>query len=379
MLAAVFRSISHRGAGGNAPYTGEIPPHPHTHPSETGCKLRSLSLTLLATSLVALISACNTSTPTAGNTAAPATSSPGVEATPTAAQGHHSGKAKVNVNTAILSELDKFEAELGVPALSHKIQASRPYASIEELVSKKVVTQEQFDKIKDRLTTEEIILTGEAKDVDYMTKLGLMKGHLLVAKELLDLGKPAQAEPHIGHPVEEIYVDVEDQLQERGVPEFKTPLTRLQDLVKSKPKDPKVTTEYNAAITAIETAIAALPAPQRQSPAFVLQVINELLDTASSEYTAAIADGKISAAIEYQDSRGFVWYAHDTLYASIKAQLAQEKPAVNQQLQAAFQKLRTAWPSPLPPATPVISSDDLAKVIQGIQRDGQTVMAAKTP
>jgi hypothetical protein len=47
------------------------------------------------------------------------------------------------------------------------------------------------------VTVQEVVLTGEAKDVDYMSKLGLMKGHLLVAKELLDQNQPKQAEPHM--------------------------------------------------------------------------------------------------------------------------------------------------------------------------------------
>ena len=123
---------------------------------------------------------------------------------------------KININNALLSELDKLEAKLGVPALSNKIQSSRPYAKPEELVSKNVINQAQFDQVKDMVTIEEVVLTGEAKDVDYMVKLGLMKGHMYVAKELLDLNKPDQAEPHIGHPVEEIYADVEEQLKERG-------------------------------------------------------------------------------------------------------------------------------------------------------------------
>ena len=58
---------------------------------------------------------------------------------------------------------------------------------IEELLSKKAIDRAQYDQIKEMVTIEDVVLTGEAKDVDYMTKLGLMKGHLLVAKELLDL------------------------------------------------------------------------------------------------------------------------------------------------------------------------------------------------
>ena len=85
------------------------------------------------------------------------------------------------------SEPDKLEAKLEVPALSGKIQSSRPDAKTEELLSKKAIDRAQYDQIKEMVTLEDVVLTGEAKDVDYMTKLGLMKGHLLVAKELLDL------------------------------------------------------------------------------------------------------------------------------------------------------------------------------------------------
>ena len=148
---------------------------------------------------------------------------------PVAEISAHGNKAKININNAILSQLDKLEATLGVPALSNKIQANRPYASPGDLVSKKVITQTQFDQIKDMVTVEEVVLTGEAKDIDYMTKLGLMKGHLLVAKELLDQNQPKQAQPHIGHPVEEIYIDVEEQLEERKVKEFKSNLVSLTD------------------------------------------------------------------------------------------------------------------------------------------------------
>jgi hypothetical protein len=215
----------------------------------------------------------------------------------TSVENPTSGKDQININSAILSELDKLEAKLGVPALSNKIQASRPYSNTEELVSKKVITQEQFGQIKDMVTVQDVVLTGVAKDVDYMSKLGLMKGHLLVAKELLEQGKPDQAEPHIGHPVEEIYVDVEDQLQERQVPEFKNTLISLQDLVKSNPKDTKVSTNFDQSMQAVDRAIQVLPESQRQSPQFVLPVINELLDAANSEYGAAIANDKIAAVI----------------------------------------------------------------------------------
>lgn len=284
----------------------------------------------------------------------------------------HGGKGKmININTGILSELDKLEAKLGVPALSNKIQSSRPYGNIEELVSKNVINQAQFEQIKDLVTIENIELTGEAKDVDYMIKLALMKGHLIVAKELLDINKPEQAEPHIGHPIEEIYVDIEDQLKERNVPDFKETLIKVQDFVKSKPKDPQLGKEFSSGMVSIDKAIESLSMQQRTSPKFILQVINGILDTANSEYGAAMANGQITAAIEYQDSRGFVQYAKDTLYPLIKTEMAQKTPEINQKIQTDLAALYKAWPQVIPPANPVLTPAEVSAKIKAIE--GNTV------
>lgn len=330
---------------------------------------RFLAYFFAALSLSILVS-CSTNV--ASNPAS--SSSPSAEATH-ASSGHGaSSEKKININNAILSELDKLEAKLGEPGLSHKIQASRPYGNIDELVSKKVVTAAQFEQIKDLTTIEDIQLTGEAKDVDYMTKLGLMKGHLMVAKELLDLQKPKQADPHIGHPVEEIYADVEDQLQERKIPEFKTPLIALQDLVKAGAKDAsKVDAEFKTSMQAVDGAIAALPETQRQDPKFVLQVINGLLDTANSEYGAAIANNKITQAIEYQDSRGFVAYAGQ-LYQGISATVAKNSPAVHQTITTTLADLTKTWPAPLPPAAPVKTTAEVSQLVKTIESSTQTLL-----
>lgn len=333
-----------------------------------------LKIAILACAASIVISACN-NTPTTTTTEKP---SP-VASTPPAASNEmvgmkHSGDKKININGAILSELDKLEAKLGVPALSNKIQAERPYKTPEELVSKKVIDQAQYDQIKDLVTIEDVVLTGVDKDADYMVKLGLMKGHLYVAKELLDLNKPKDAEPHIGHPVEEIYTDVADQLNERKVKEFKTTLIALEDLVKAGAKEmPKVTINLKESQQSIDTAIAALPEAQRKNPAFVLRVINGLLDTANSEYGAAITDGKIKAAIEYQDSRGFIVYA-DQLYQGIAATMAKDSPDAHKIIVENMKQLKTAWPAAMPPASPVKTTTEVGKLITAIEQNTQKII-----
>ena len=86
-----------------------------------------------------------------------------------------------------------------------------------------------------------------------------MKGHLLVAKELLDLKRPAEALPHVGHPIEELYVTVADQFPQRGVTDFKSTLDEVKDFVKNKPQDPQVIPKFNAGMAAVDKAIAAIP------------------------------------------------------------------------------------------------------------------------
>lgn len=324
-----------------------------------------------ATAVIVTISSCN-GTPTTQTTTAP-NANTGSQATEAVSHTGHGGKKKININDAILSELDKFEAQLGIPALSNKIQANRPYTSPEELVSKKVITQEQFDQIKDQVTVQEIVLTGEAKDVDYITKLGLMKGHLLVAKELLDQNQPQKADPHIGHPVEEIYTDVEEQLNERKVKEFKSSLISLQDFVKSNPKNAKVKTDFASSMQAVDGAIAALPSYQLSKPQFALQVVNGLLDAANSEYGAAVANGKISAEIEYQDSRGFVIHAND-IYKGISSQMAKQHPEAHKAIVASMAELTKIWPTVTPPATLVKTPADTSKLVKTIEQNSQKVI-----
>ncbi len=215
--------------------------------------------------------------------------------------------------------------------------------------------------------------SGEAEDVDYMTNMALMKGHLLVGKELLDLNEPKQAEPHIGHPVEEIYSDVESQLKQKNVKEFKTTLENLEDLVKSKPKDARVVTSFASSMEAVDAAIAAVPQEKRNQPKFMLAAIDGVLDTAKEEYEAAIANGKIVEDIEYQDSRGFVLYAQE-LYAGIAAQMQTAHPEQNKAITSSMSELAKAWPSVIAPSAPAKTPEEVAKLVDTIEENSQAVI-----
>ncbi|MCA1992744.1 MAG: hypothetical protein LDL41_12030 [Coleofasciculus sp. S288] len=116
-----------------------------------------------------------------------------------------------------------------------------------------------------------------------------------------------------------------------------------------------------------------LPEQKRQSPEFVLQVVSGLLDAADAEYGAAIADGKITALIEYQDSRGFVTYA-DTLLNNISEELAKENPEAQKAIADSMTQLKTAWPSAQAPSTSVLTPDEVSQLVKTIEQNVQKVI-----
>lgn len=203
-------------------------------------------------------------------------------------------------------------------------------------------------------------------DVDYMTSLALMKGHLMVAEELVAAGNYEEAEPHIGHPVEELYGGIEEQIAERKVTDFKADLNQLSDLAKSAPDSAEMKTQFAKALAGIDGAIAAIPDTQRQSPDFVMAVITNSLGTAAEEYEAAIADNKFVEIVEYQDSKGFVEYSDD-LYQTISAEMSASNPEAHATITQNLTELKAAWPSIDPPAAPIKSPEEIYSLVSEIE------------
>jgi DNA uptake protein ComE-like DNA-binding protein len=55
---------------------------------------------------------------------------------------------KIDINKAPITVLDKLEVKNTGPMLSERIQSGRPYKSIDDLTSKKVISQQEFEAIK---------------------------------------------------------------------------------------------------------------------------------------------------------------------------------------------------------------------------------------
>ena len=77
-----------------------------------------------------------------------------------------------------------------------------------------------------------------------------------------------------------------------------------------------------------------------------------ILRTAVGEYGEAIEGGRIAKPVEYQDSRGFVFYA-ERLLGSIAGELEAKDKVALAEMRSAFVELKKTWPAPVPPANPV--------------------------
>lgn len=146
-------------------------------------------------------------------------------------------------------------------------------------------------------------------DADLMEKLGLLEGHLIVGRALLEAGDKAGALPHFGHPVEELYAWLAPRIATRGAPPFEAELRALQALAEANDTGPAAASAWNA-VDAKVRALRATVAPERARDArFLVEHVATMVEAAADDYAVSIERGRIANAMEYQDAAGFIRYA----------------------------------------------------------------------
>jgi hypothetical protein len=183
-------------------------------------------------------------------------------------------------------------------------------------------------------------------DAAYLTRLGLVRGHLDVGVDLYREGAAEAAITHMKHPGDELYAGLVPALEARGAPGFAEDLSKLASLVES-----------GAPASEVESAYAALQGKIGDAEAVAfddggldlktrLAVILKLMRTSAEEYAIGVRDGKVVNAHEYQDALGFVRVADRLLQGVSEEERGSEAvAATREQLDA----LAVAWPSLIPP------------------------------
>lgn len=144
---------------------------------------------------------------------------------------------------------------------------------------------------------------------ELLFKLGLLEGHLMVGRELIDASQTQLALPHFGHPIRELYDDISGELARRGVTGFDGELIALEALAAGKPTDPATSAQYQKVVGIIAAVRATVPAGLLDNERFMLGVLGEVATIASEDYSESIEGGRIEKPVEYHDSRGYLIYA----------------------------------------------------------------------
>lgn len=215
---------------------------------------------------------------------------------------------------------------------------------------------------------EAYLTDGGPKDtrIRYYRDIELMRGHLLVGGQLIDLDLWDEALPHFLHPTEELYGLMEKYIKLHNIPPFRRELQALAQTVKARRKG-----AYLQALKAVDRRLAgALDVAQRyMNPSlrtFTVKTAIEVLRTAQSEYESSMENGKFVKPVEYQDSRGFVWEAERMLEA-IAPELARIDKTGLERVRGTFVKLKAAWPAPMPPERPLLDVGQMSALISDIE------------
>src|SRR5258708_9407381 len=151
-------------------------------------------------------------------------------------------------------------------------------------------------------------LTGERADFDLLEKLGLLEGHLMIGKALLEASMPREAMPHFGHPVRELYAYIEPQLRDRGVAAYDTDLSALEAQARQGAGGP-FAAMYATAIQKLNATRATVAAERMSSPRFMVGVIAQLTIDVASDFGESQERGRIVNTVEYHDAMGFLGYS----------------------------------------------------------------------
>jgi hypothetical protein len=194
--------------------------------------------------------------------------------------------------------------------------------------------------------------SGASADTDFLFRLGMMEGHLMVGHELVKAHQVQLALPHYGHPVKELYEDIAPYLKAKKFAGFDKELIALEAATTGAPDAPATETKYQTVIATIHKARNLAPAPLRASLPQMIKICADTVDAASGEYGEALEQDKIASPVEYHDSRGYLEWVAQQLKELKAAHPDQKSQAAIGQFAAVLAKAQAIVGDLLPPAAP---------------------------
>lgn len=183
----------------------------------------------------------------------------------------------------------------------------------------------------------------KTNDVAFLSRLGLIRGHLLVGYELYKQGQVDMAITHMKHPRDELYAGLVPAIEARGGKRFDEALSALADKVISRAPQAEVDKAYQNLESGIKAA-ESVASPDLKN---TLQSIKELIRTAGEEYALGVEDGKIINLHEFQDAYGFTEIAKRRLH-ELSDTAKKQSPKTLEKVRGYLEELADLWPSIAP-------------------------------
>ena len=203
--------------------------------------------------------------------------------------------------------------------------------------------------------------------VDFLFRMGMLEGHLMIGQELMQAKQYALGLPHFGHPVEELYEDLEPWLEAHHVAPFRQDLIDLEAAEAKEPGGAAANARYAAMIVTLHRARQSAPESVRASVPEQIRICADTVDAAAGEYAEALNQGRIDSPVEYHDSRGYLAFVAQQMAALRAASPSQA--ALIDRFDAVLARARAIVAPLLPPETPIATVAEY----KAIAADGQKV------
>lgn len=188
-----------------------------------------------------------------------------------------------------------------------------------------------------------------ADDVAYLSRLGLIRGHLRVGIELYRDGHVMHAQSHMKHPGDELYSALEGAFAARGSEGFAAELDALATAVENEAGQADVEAAYESLLEAIAAAETHVDTGLAADASAQGAIIVNLLETAAEEYGIGVsADGGVTDVHEYQDAYGFTLTAGDRAEAARARVVERSDHAVLQTIADEIDSMARFWPELVP-------------------------------
>jgi hypothetical protein len=192
--------------------------------------------------------------------------------------------------------------------------------------------------------TNKTISDLNSTQVDFVSKIEQIRGHLNAAIMNKEAGNNTLAKAHTLHPIAEIYSSIEPLISNANSTLNNTLASDLNQL--SQVVSTSSLNEFGAQSQKInallnQTIQQVIPLQAISNSTFKLSVVSDLLSIAEEEYGEAVENGTIREMVEYQDGQAFISRAQD-VFGQAASMIPQEMNREVEETRQSFSNLNTA-------------------------------------